>query len=405
MTESVAPGNRRTLIGVLASQDSRNKNEELAQSLLTFYEELGKQPPRRGGFHFLLTGGTFERVVLMHDPELKETAHAKRVGELLQAKWEWPEGAVTHDNWDPYYRGSLLKQTRAVVDKAGLDLAKDQQEAFFEFISQHSTVLPSFREGGVTLLAHLIVRRVCSILWILLSPNDMHWLNPDNLALMRLCDHFRGKRLMNFGSIHAWIEKEARDDAVRNTHSVLAGTIDGVTLASALGREGQSKKRCALLRNPLVKGPRKYWALRLKAGPGNCNDSGVAAKTVALIAHNEMKDQMAHFALDYEDQLSRFRRILATGTTGKLVQETAPSLAGKVLPLHSGPKGGDVEIAVEILAGRCQYVVFFVDPLRPHPHIDDVRVVFGACMRAPNVQIFTNEAHAREWMERRRREQ
>ncbi|MBE0635660.1 methylglyoxal synthase, partial [Candidatus Bipolaricaulota bacterium] len=66
---------------------------------------------------------------------------------------------------------------------------------------------------------------------------------------------------------------------------------------------------------------------------------------------------------------------------------------------HSGPKGGDVEIATEVLFGNCQVVVFFVDPLRPHPHTDDIRVVFAACMLQDEVRMFSNERQAREWFE------
>ncbi len=40
------------------------------------------------------------------------------------------------------------------------------------------------------------------------------------------------------------------------------------------------------------------------------------------------------------------------------------------------------------------------DPLHPHPYIEDIRVVFGACMIQDKVHMLTNEMQAREWMER-----
>jgi methylglyoxal synthase len=122
--------------------------------------------------------------------------------------------------------------------------------------------------------------------------------------------------------------------------------------------------------------------------------------TIALIAHNEMKERMIEFALDFERELGRFEYILATGTTGREVEANARSLHDKIYRFHSGPKGGDIEIATEVLFGRCHVVIFFIDPLNPHPHIEDIRVVLGACMLQPHVRMLTTEAQAREWMRR-----
>jgi methylglyoxal synthase len=66
---------------------------------------------------------------------------------------------------------------------------------------------------------------------------------------------------------------------------------------------------------------------------------------------------------------------------------------------HSGPKGGDIEVATEIIFGRCHVVIFLIDPLKPHPHLDDIRVILGAGMMQ-DVEMLTNERQAREWMER-----
>ena len=124
--------------------------------------------------------------------------------------------------------------------------------------------------------------------------------------------------------------------------------------------------------------------------------------TIALIAHDDMKSRMVEFAIDFEPELSLFARILTTGTTGRQVTDAVPKLEKekKIYRYHSGPKGGDIEIATEILLGRCHVVVFFVDPLHPHPHIEDIRVVFGACMIRDQVRMLTNEMQAREWMGR-----
>ena len=91
-----------------------------------------------------------------------------------------------------------------------------------------------------------------------------------------------------------------------------------------------------------------------------------------------MKGRMTDFANQYENELSQFRRILATGTTGNEVQNVCKKLKNSIILCKSGPKGGDIEIATEILFGCCNIVIFFIDPLNPHPHIDDIRVVLSA---------------------------
>ena len=43
------------------------------------------------------------------------------------------------------------------------------------------------------------------------------------------------------------------------------------------------------------------------------------------------------------------------------------------MPLPSGPDGGDVIAANEILNSLLHEVIFFQDPLEAHPHSEDVR--------------------------------
>jgi methylglyoxal synthase len=134
----------------------------------------------------------------------------------------------------------------------------------------------------------------------------------------------------------------------------------------------------------------------LRATPKSFGDM-----TIALIAHDEMKARMIEFAVDHEAELVKFHTILATGTTGREVAAaTSRKLDDKMIRYHSGPKGGDIEIATMILHDLCDVVIFFVDPLRPHPHIEDIRVVFQACMVSDHVVMITNEMHAREFMAR-----
>jgi methylglyoxal synthase len=93
---------------------------------------------------------------------------------------------------------------------------------------------------------------------------------------------------------------------------------------------------------------------------------------IALIAHDQKKDEMAQFAKRHEQALSNFR-IVATGTTGGRVLEAAPSL--DVTRLKSGPLGGDQQIGALIATGEVSMLIFFTDPLTPLPHDVDVKAL------------------------------
>ncbi|MBI5646917.1 MAG: methylglyoxal synthase [Ignavibacteriae bacterium] len=313
--------NQKTLIGVLASHDDVELNYSLARLLEQMYHE---SPEKLAGFSFLFTGGTFRRVI---------------------------EGDATH-------KRPVAKETRNFLEKhCGL------------------TCLPDRTEGGVTVLSYFVVQQLCSIVWPFLTPLTAHWLNPENLALTRLCDQWHVKRLMNRGSVAEWFAKEGGLDADRNRQPV--PPILRLT-----------KRNVEPVHNTIMVRKFDTW-------PSKLSDM-----TIALIAHDAMKERMVEFAIDHEHELDKFERILSTGTTGREVAANTRNLYKKIVRYQSGPKGGDIEIATEILYGDCHAVVFFIDPLHPHPHIEDIRVVFGACMIQDHVRMLTNEMQAREWMQR-----
>jgi len=333
---------RKTVIGVLASHDDNFTNQDLSQLLEWLYTN---ERDKLRQFHFLFTGGTFGRVVL---------------GE----------------------------------PNSNYQMANEKARSFIE---KHSTRLPGFARGGVTILTNFVVQRQCSIVWAFLSPNSSHWLNPENLALMRICDTLKVRRFFNSHSVKAWFRYEVVKHYRLNSQNIPLKLLFGT-------------RHCSLASPPLLATSAvggQHWKL---PDPNFNTISGFRIEkeclggnpfknlTIALIAHNRLKEKIVDFVVEYEYELSRFKRILATQSTGQAVQQAARSLAGKICLCRSGPLGGDVEIATEILYGHCDVVIFFVDPQTPHPHIEDVRTLFTACMRKGGVLIFTNEEHARDWM-------
>lgn len=93
---------------------------------------------------------------------------------------------------------------------------------------------------------------------------------------------------------------------------------------------------------------------------------------LALIAHDQKKDDMVDFARTYESLLAPCS-IVATGTTGGLIKEACPSL--QITRVKSGPLGGDQQIGALIAEGLIDGLIFFVDPLSPMPHDVDVKAL------------------------------
>lgn len=93
---------------------------------------------------------------------------------------------------------------------------------------------------------------------------------------------------------------------------------------------------------------------------------------LALIAHDQKKDAMVAWADRHRAQLARCD-LYATGTTGGRILERCPELA--ITRFKSGPLGGDQQIGALIAVGELDGLVFFVDPLSPHPHDVDVKAL------------------------------
>lgn len=112
--------------------------------------------------------------------------------------------------------------------------------------------------------------------------------------------------------------------------------------------------------------------------------------TLALVAHDAKKDDMARFVAVHEAILRPYT-LFATGTTGGRIMERCPALS--VTRLKSGPLGGDQQIGAMIAEGRVDALFFFVDPLSPHPHDVDVKALMRLAL-VYNIPMALNVATA-----------
>jgi len=125
---------------------------------------------------------------------------------------------------------------------------------------------------------------------------------------------------------------------------------------------------------------RLHAGLGLSAGQAARQAFDFAGQTVALIAHDALKDQMVDFADSHFELLSRFAARVGTGTTSGRLNAMAwsrgwPRERPWVQPYLSGPLGGDAQIAELVLEGRCQRVIFFEDPHVARQHEADIQLL------------------------------
>lgn len=392
-------------ICVFAGRDSAEKNEELGNLMAFILDRaLKKNDPAFANllddYFFIFTEGTLNRIFVNRDYPPKFRGYF----------WDyWLE--LGHSHNDP-------------------DLAR-----FFE---ENCICFRGYRDGGILLIADLVVNQRCSIVWPFLDPHEAHCTRPENLALVRLCDVWKAKWLPNLKSVIEWVIDESALDARRSKRITvvddpqmkiplrnhrgerdfdLEGRVGVLRLfeieyrfrdfssgekVRAVDNEGKNVKQVVKETKALVNHSIKERQIKTGGRPRR-------PSTLALISHDAMKPRMVEFVVEYKKEIDRYvgknGKILTTYATGKMIRETVldRDFTDKIVSCLSGPLGGDIQIATEILLDQCDCVIFFIDPLTPHEHIDDIRVVLMAGMTTPSLRVLTNGTAARAWAEALRR--
>jgi methylglyoxal synthase len=125
-------------------------------------------------------------------------------------------------------------------------------------------------------------------------------------------------------------------------------------------------------------------------------------KRIALVAHDHKKLDLIDWAEYNKIALAR-HDLIATGTTGKLLEDKLDRPVKKVL---SGPLGGDQQIGAMIATGDIDMLIFFWDPMEAQPHDSDVKALLRlaiawnlpmACDRATADFILTSPLMAQTY--------
>ena len=78
-----------------------------------------------------------------------------------------------------------------------------------------------------------------------------------------------------------------------------------------------------------------------------------SAKRIALVAHDNKKQDLLEWARFNRDSLAR-HELYATGTTGRLLRD---ELGLRVVSLQSGPLGGDQQIGGKVVEGVIDFLI------------------------------------------------
>jgi methylglyoxal synthase len=120
-------------------------------------------------------------------------------------------------------------------------------------------------------------------------------------------------------------------------------------------------------------------------------------KRIALVAHDNCKKDLVEW-VEWNWNLLLNHKLICTGTTGRLVEETisrnlqkGQAMKHKIMKLKSGPFGGDQQLGAMIAEDKIDILIFFWDPMQPQPHEVDVKALLrisvlynipSACNRA-----------------------
>lgn len=114
-----------------------------------------------------------------------------------------------------------------------------------------------------------------------------------------------------------------------------------------------------------------------------------AQKNIALIAHDNRKDDLVAWVGRNKNALSH-HFLCGTGTTAtKVSQETGLP----VRAYRSGPLGGDQKIGSLIADLQIDFLIFFWDPLESQPHDPDVKALLRIAVLY-NIPVAMNIATA-----------
>lgn len=219
---------------------------------------------------------------------------------------------------------------------------------------------PYGREGGLMkLVAHVVNsdphNSIDAVIY-LIDPVDHSSIFPEALALKRQCVIHRKPFLSTLAAACEWLELEALAQGDRDHVG------DGVAL-------------------------------------------NLSQESIALIAHDALKQNMLQIAEKHFALLDQFAHRYATGTTGSLLNQLAQKIKGEqagrhwVKPFLSGPMGGDAQIAELVLDKQIRRILFLEDPHVARQHEADIQLLERAARTVTDFALVISDGEGSDrWL-------
>ncbi len=275
---------------------------------------------------------------------------------------------------------------------------------------------PPGPEGGIAFLAARVARRECFGVILLLDPADQWSDSPENRALKRVCIHLHIPLLTTATAADRWLQYLDRDALQEHTARPAApdewqpynwfdpyegeeeGPIPDRPLQDrTLALISHDAKKLSMIEfarenaDMLLQHARILttgttgWLLKLlflEGAHGALLKQAYSRDKKGAKKRARLEERLEKVAKDilrkepFEIDLTKTGLSAAlTRLRNELELVANPAFAEKLMPLPSGPEGGDVLIAEQILRDRCHSIVFFHDPLTAHPHSADIRLL------------------------------
>ena len=129
-------------------------------------------------------------------------------------------------------------------------------------------------------------------------------------------------------------------------------------------------------------------------------------ESIALIAHDAMKQKMLKLAEKHFALLDQFQHRYATGTTGSLLNQLAQRIKGEeagrnwVQPFLSGPMGGDAQIAELVLEQKIRRILFLEDPHVARQHEADIQLLERAARTVTDFALVVSDVDGSDrWLQ------
>ncbi|EJN09185.1 methylglyoxal synthase [Herbaspirillum sp. YR522] len=262
-----------------------------------------------------------------------------------------------------------------------------------------SSLAPRYRIGLIANRAHQDAPDSALVQLLTGSRHRIQTLQPELIVVGRTLDAIGQLQLLpgyphlvrfpygRQGGLMKLVSRTVDPDPERTLDAVIY-LIDPVDPSSAFPEAVALKRQCVIHGKPFLStlaGAQEWFeleSLATGAAPDPALDHrfDLGQESIALIAHDSMKQRMLALAEKHFALLDRFAFRCATGTTGGLLNELALKIKGEagrnwVRPFLSGPLGGDAQIAELILERQCRRVLFLEDPHVARQHEADIQLL------------------------------